>query len=115
MPSLLFVVLSVINTPLLGLINNLMLYLFSVGLAGILMLVIRSFRQKAFLLEKDLLHTARHDGLTGACSRSYLIELVREQRCTAGRFELGVQVDRQVEDRPAHAPWRPAPRPRRRR
>lgn len=84
-PSLMFVVLSAISTPLLGFVNNLMLYLFSVSLACIVMLVIRTFRQRAFLFERKLLNIARHDSLTGACNRSYLTELAEREFALAER------------------------------
>lgn len=84
-PSLLFVVLSAISTTLLGFVNNLMLYIFSVSLAGIVMLVIRTFRQRAFLFEKKLLNISRHDSLTGANNRSYLSELAEREIALAER------------------------------
>ncbi len=84
-PSLLFVALSAAGMPLLGFINSLMLYFFSVSLACILMLVIRSFRKKAFLFEQELLHTSRHDSLTGAYNRGYLTELAERELALAKR------------------------------
>ena len=84
-PSLLFVVLSASSMPLLGLVNNLMLYFFSVSLACIIMLVLRSFRRKAFKFKKELLHTSRHDSLTGACNRRYITELAEREIALAIR------------------------------
>jgi len=91
-PSLLLIALSAASMPLFGFINNLILYLFSVSLACIIMLMIRSFRQKAFLLEKELLHIARHDSLTGACSRGYLIELAEREVALAKRHGRALAV-----------------------
>lgn len=84
-PALLFVILSAISMTLFSFINSLMLYIFSVGLACTLMLVIRSFRQKAFFLEKELLHISRHDSLTGICNRRYLTELAEREVALAKR------------------------------
>ncbi|MGZ3158633.1 MAG: GGDEF domain-containing protein [Burkholderiaceae bacterium] len=78
-PTALFIILSAISLPPLSFINNLILYFFALGLACMLMLVIRSFRQKAFLLEKELLHISRHDSLTGCCNRRYLTELAERE------------------------------------
>lgn len=91
-PSLLFVVLGAVSLPLLGFINSLMLYLFSVSLACILMLVIRYFRKKAFLFEQELLHTSRHDSLTGACNRDYLTELAERELALARRHGRSLAV-----------------------
>jgi len=91
-PSILLVTLSTARLPLLGVMNILMLYLFSIGLAWILMLVIRSFRQRAFLLEQELLHSARHDSLTGAANRSYLTELARRECALARRHARSLAV-----------------------
>jgi diguanylate cyclase (GGDEF)-like protein len=74
-PTVLFIALSASRLPMLGLANNMMLYLFGGILSWVLLLTIRFFTQKAFLLEKELLHVSRHDGLTGACSRRYLNEV----------------------------------------
>lgn len=84
-PSFLFIALSAVNMTLLAFINSLMLYFFSVSLACIVMLVMRSFRQKAFLLEKELTLIARHDSLTGACNRGYLTELATREVALARR------------------------------
>lgn len=84
-PTLLFVALSAASLPPFSFMNNLMLYVFAVSLACILMLVIRSFREKAFLLEKKLLHISRHDSLTGTCNRGYLTELAEREVALAKR------------------------------
>jgi len=86
-PSLLFVVLSAVAAPFLVFVNGLMLYLFSVGLACIVMLVMRLFRQRAFLSERELLHISRHDALTGAFNLRYLTELAEREMALARRHE----------------------------
>jgi diguanylate cyclase (GGDEF)-like protein len=91
-PTLLFVVLSAASMTRLGFVNNLMLYFFSVSLAYFLMLAIRSFRQKAFLFEKELLHVSRHDSLTGACNRRYLTELAEREIALARRHQRALAV-----------------------
>lgn len=85
-PSVLFVALSALSMAPFSFINSLMLYIFAVGLACTLMLVIRSFRQKAYLLEKELLHISRHDSLTGTCNRGYLLELAEREVAVARRY-----------------------------
>jgi diguanylate cyclase (GGDEF)-like protein len=50
------------------------------------MLVLRSFRQKSYVLEKELLHISRHDSLTGTCNRGYLIELAEREIALAKRY-----------------------------
>jgi diguanylate cyclase (GGDEF)-like protein len=67
--------------------NSLIQYGFAVGLAFMLMLILRLFRQRAFLLEKKLLHASRHDSLTGAYSRGYLIELAEREIAYAKRHD----------------------------
>lgn len=84
-PSLLFFTLSAIRLPALAFASSAILYLLAVGLACIVMLVIRSFRQKAFLFERKLIDVARHDSLTGACNRGYLNELAEREIALAKR------------------------------
>lgn len=84
-PSLVFVSLGAIGMPLFSFLNSLTMYLLSVGLACILMLVIRSFRIRAFLSEKELLRLSRHDSLTGAANRRYLTELAEREVALAMR------------------------------
>lgn len=91
-PTCLFVTLSALNMTLFSFINSLMLYIFSVGLACTLMLVIRFFRRKAFLLEKELLHISRHDSLTGACNRRYITELGEREVALAKRHRRALAV-----------------------
>jgi diguanylate cyclase (GGDEF)-like protein len=84
-PSALFVALVAIRLPLLGLVNHLMLYVFSVGMACVVMLIVRSFQRRAFLFEKELIHISRHDSLTGAYNRRYLTELAEREMAGARR------------------------------
>lgn len=84
-PTLLFAVLSALSVPRLVVINGLMMYGFALGLACIVMLVIRSFRQKAYLFEKELLHLSRHDSLTGVYNRRFLTELAEREVALAQR------------------------------
>lgn len=67
-PSLLFVVLTAVRLPLFSFVNDLLVYVFSVTLACGLMMTIRFFRRKAFMLEAILSHASLHDGLTGAAN-----------------------------------------------
>ncbi len=92
LPTLLLVVLSALATPLLGFINIVMLYLFTVGMAGIALLVVRSFRQKAYLFERELLHMSHHDSLTGAYNRGYLTELAEREIALARRHGRALAV-----------------------
>jgi diguanylate cyclase (GGDEF)-like protein len=92
LPSLLFFCLNTINTPPIIFVTRLMLYCFSVILACILMLVIRSFRQKAFLFEKELLRLSRYDSLTGILNRSYLTEMATREFALARRHGYALSV-----------------------
>ncbi|MES2299127.1 MAG: GGDEF domain-containing protein [Pseudomonadota bacterium] len=85
LPTLLFVVLAALRLSPLGLVNHLMLYVFSVFMAAMLMLTVRSFQRRAFLSEKALLHISRHDSLTGAYNRGYLTELAEREVAVAKR------------------------------
>ncbi|MBI3283850.1 MAG: GGDEF domain-containing protein [Burkholderiales bacterium] len=109
-PSLLFVLLSAISLPWLMVVNGLMMYLFALSLAGIVMLVIRSSRQKAYLSEQQLLHLSRHDSLTGAYNRGYLTELAERELAVSRRYGrplavamLDIDHFKQVNDNYGHA------------
>lgn len=91
-PSLLFALLSLLSSPRLVVINGLMMYSFALGLACIVLLVIRSFRQKAYLFEKELLHLSRHDSLTGVYNRGYLTELGERELALARRHGRSLTV-----------------------
>ncbi len=84
-PTILFFVLSAIKMPMLGFINGAILYGFSVVMAAILMFAIRVFRQRAFLSEKKLLYSSRHDSMTGAANQAYLTELAEREMAVAKR------------------------------
>lgn len=85
LPSGIFFVLAAIRLPLFEFLNCVILYLLAVGVAIIVLLVIRYFRQQAFLFEHELLEISRHDSLTGACNRSYLSELATREIALAKR------------------------------
>jgi diguanylate cyclase (GGDEF)-like protein len=91
-PSLLFVALSGAKLSTFGFINSVALYIFSVVMAAILMLVIRVFRQRAFLSEKALLYSTRHDAMTGACNKAYLTELAEREVALARRHRRPLTV-----------------------
>ena len=91
-PTLLFIGLSAISLTPLGFANNLMLYVFGVALSFVVLLTLRFFRQRAFLLEKELLHVSRHDSLTGACNRRYLNELAEREIALARRHGRALAV-----------------------
>lgn len=84
-PSLLFFVLSAAKLTAFGFINSVILYIFSLVMAATLMLAIRVFRQRAFLSEKALLYSSRHDRMTGACNKAYLSELAEREFALARR------------------------------
>jgi diguanylate cyclase (GGDEF)-like protein len=85
-PSLLFLLLAALGSgSRLVLVNSLVLYGFALAVAATLMLVIRSFREKAFELEQELLRLTRHDAMTGAINRSYLGELAQREVALARR------------------------------
>lgn len=84
-PSILFMTLASIRLPFTAFVNALALYVFCACLAFVLMLVVRFFRQKAFLLQEEVTHLSRHDSLTGAYRRGYLIELAEREIAVARR------------------------------
>lgn len=84
--SVLFLVLSGLTLTQKQFLNNLMLYVFSVLLTILIMLTVRRSRHQAFLLEKKLLHASRHDSLTGACNRGYLVDLGEREVTLAKRY-----------------------------
>jgi diguanylate cyclase (GGDEF)-like protein len=84
-PSSMLLVLSAARLTPFGFINSVVLYTFSLAMAATLMLAIRVFRQRAFLSEKALLYSSRHDSMTGACNRAYLTELAEREVALARR------------------------------
>lgn len=75
LPSILFCTLIAFNRDNFVVVNGLMMYVFAFGIASSVMLVSRSFRHKNLIIERQLLHLSRHDGLTGVNNRAYLTEL----------------------------------------
>ncbi|MBA5637607.1 GGDEF domain-containing protein [Duganella sp. LX20W] len=84
-PTVLYVVLSAWRLPWLLCVSGLMQYAFTVALATVMLLVMRMFQQKSFLLEQQLLHLSQHDSLTGACNRRYLEEVAERELALAQR------------------------------
>ncbi len=91
-PAVLYVVLSAWRLPWLEFVSGLMQYLFAVALAVVVLLVIRVFQQKSFLLEQELLHLSQHDSLTGACNRRYLEEVAERELALAQRHDRKLAV-----------------------
>jgi diguanylate cyclase (GGDEF)-like protein len=86
-PALLLFVLGLASMSPYGLINALVLYLFSATVAAAIMLVIAAARRQTYLSEKRLLHSARHDSLSGAANRAYLSEVGARQLALARRHQ----------------------------
>ncbi|MDM5177643.1 GGDEF domain-containing protein [Massilia sp. DJPM01] len=91
-PSLMFFVLCAATLTPFGFINSVILYIFSLIMATTLMLTIRVFRQRAFLSEKALLYSSRHDSMTGACNRAFLTELAEREVALARRHRRPLAV-----------------------
>lgn len=85
LPSLMFVGLAAARLMPFDFLNSVTLYIFSLCMAAMLMLVIRAFRVRAYLSEKALLYSARHDSMTGVCNRAYLTELAEREVALAKR------------------------------
>lgn len=88
-PAILFLVLTYIKFPQHDFVffNALALYFFSICLAYVIMRVIRFQRQKAFVLEQELIHITQHDSLTGIYNRRYLTELAEREIALARRHK----------------------------
>jgi len=86
-PSILFLGLCLDSMRGLDLLNSVSLYIFSAAVACIVMLTIRGFRAKAFLLEKHLLEISRHDGMTGAYNRTFITELAEREFSLSKRYD----------------------------
>jgi diguanylate cyclase (GGDEF)-like protein len=86
-PFLLFLLLGMWRLTAFALVNGVMLYLFSIALTIAIMLTIRYFYQRAFVLEQRLLHLTRHDSLTGAANRRYLEEMTEREIALARRHQ----------------------------
>lgn len=86
-PFLLYAVLAANGAPSIEYINALVSYALNLVLALVLMLMLRFFRQRAFLLEVQLTHVAQHDSLTGLFNRGYITELAVREIARARRHE----------------------------
>jgi diguanylate cyclase (GGDEF)-like protein len=84
-PGLLLCTLAATRMSVLQFLHLFLPYLFALALAMVVMWVIRFSRNKAFLVEQELLDRSRHDGLTGACNRAYLEELAERELALARR------------------------------
>jgi diguanylate cyclase (GGDEF)-like protein len=91
-PTVLYAALSAWRLPWLQCVSGLMQYLFAVALAAVMLLVMRVFQQKSFLLEQELLHLSQHDSLTGACNRRYLEEVAERELALAQRHNRKLAV-----------------------
>ncbi|HEY8025753.1 MAG TPA: GGDEF domain-containing protein [Burkholderiaceae bacterium] len=86
-PSVLFFSLCLASLHGRELVNNVMLYVFSAGVASVVMLTIRYFREKALSLEMHLLQISRHDSMTGAYNRAFVSELAEREFSLARRYD----------------------------
>jgi diguanylate cyclase (GGDEF)-like protein len=84
-PGLLLCALAASQTNRIQFVNLFMPYLFALALALAVMLVIRFFRSKAYLVEQKLLDRSRRDSLTGASNRAYMEELAERELALARR------------------------------
>lgn len=84
-PSILFIILNSLNQSHIEMINGFMMYTFAVVMASVALLIIRTFRQKNFLIQKKLLLLNRQDHLTGANNRAYISELAEHAFSLAKR------------------------------
>lgn len=91
-PFFLYAVVAANDASLFAYLNDMVSYLFNLGLALVLMLILRFFRQRAFLLELKLTHVAQHDSLTGAYNRGYITELAAREFARARRHERPLAV-----------------------
>ncbi len=108
-PSLLFIYLLLQSKDHLLITNSVMMYIFAVVFAGIILIVIRSFRQKNFLIEKKLLHLTRKDSLTNVNNRAYITELAENAFAIAQRHNrplavamLDIDFFKKINDRYGH-------------
>jgi diguanylate cyclase (GGDEF)-like protein len=82
---LLFLGLAALALPGLLFLDATLLFALSLPLAGGVALVNLALRRRAFAAERSLLDATRHDNLTGALSRGYVIELARHDVALARR------------------------------
>jgi len=85
-PSALIFVLTALRLPTPLSLDAMLLYALSLPLALGVALANLALRRRAFLAENALLHTVRHDSLSGALSRGYVTELGRHDLALALRY-----------------------------
>jgi diguanylate cyclase (GGDEF)-like protein len=81
----LVIILAALSLPRTLFLNTVLLYMLSVPLALCVALAKLHLRRQVFLAEQALLRTVRHDSLSGALSRGYLIELATHDIALARR------------------------------
>lgn len=91
-PFLMYAVLAAQDASLIEYISAMVSYALNLVLALVLMLMLRFFRQRAFLLELQLTHVAQHDSLTGLFNRGYITELAAREVVRARRHERPLAV-----------------------
>jgi diguanylate cyclase (GGDEF)-like protein len=91
-PTLLFLLLAAQQLAWRDFAACLVQYLFALLLAASVMLLFRRFHQRAFLLERQLLHMSHHDSLTGACNRLYLEQVAERELALAQRHGRSLAV-----------------------
>lgn len=91
-PYLLFAVLAWLHVPVFQFINSLLFFALALGIALLLMILVRFLRWKAFLLERELGHLARHDALTGLNNRGRVVELAQAEFARAARHQRPLAV-----------------------
>jgi hypothetical protein len=74
LPLALFLGLSAWRLPLFDFINSALFYVLALVIGGAAATMQETWRKQTFLLERMLMHEARHDALTGAYNRRYLTE-----------------------------------------
>lgn len=84
--SLLLVLLAVLNLAPAPLVQVLLLYALCWPLALVVALATLQLRRRAFLAEQAVLDAVRHDSLSGALSRRYVIELALHDLALARRY-----------------------------
>jgi diguanylate cyclase (GGDEF)-like protein len=92
LPFALYLVLGAWMLPSFPYLSGLIQYLLAMAMAALVMLTIRVFHQRAFVLERELLHASRHDGLTGACNRRYLDDVAAREIMLARRHQRPLAV-----------------------
>lgn len=109
LPSLLFAVLAAAVLPERVFASALLVYGLSLGLAAALAVLQGRWRRSAFVAERALAYSARHDSLSGVLARGYLIELANHDLALARRYGrplticmLDIDYFKRVNDRYGH-------------